>query len=50
MTPGNAPAPPPPVEDVDADVARALIEDIGSGDVTASLLPAAAGRACLRCW
>ena len=30
---------PPPAEQVDADIARALIEDIGSGDVTASLLP-----------
>ena len=49
MTPGNAPAPPPPVEDVDADVARALIEDIGSGDVTASLLPDAADTAYLLC-
>src|SRR3546814_1863122 len=41
VSPGTPPAtvPPPPVEQVDADVARALIEDIGSGDVTASLLP-----------
>ncbi len=30
---------PPPQADIDADVARALAEDIGSGDVTASLLP-----------
>ena len=29
---------PPPQAQIDADVARALIEDIGSGDVTASLL------------
>ena len=40
---------PPPVEVVDADVARALIEDIGSGDVTASLLPDAADTAYLLC-
>jgi len=30
---------PPPREVVEADVARALAEDIGSGDVTAALLP-----------
>lgn len=36
----NAVAPiPPPQDVVQADVARALSEDIGSGDVTASLLP-----------
>ncbi|RBL05324.1 nicotinate-nucleotide diphosphorylase, partial [Xanthomonas oryzae pv. oryzae] len=29
----------PPAESIDADVARALAEDIGSGDVTAALLP-----------
>jgi nicotinate-nucleotide pyrophosphorylase (carboxylating) len=40
---------PPPVEDIDADVARALIEDIGSGDATASLLADAADVAYLLC-
>ena len=40
---------PPPQEQVDADVARALIEDIGSGDVTASLLPDAPDTAYLLC-
>ena len=30
---------PPPQAAIDADVARALAEDVGSGDVTASLLP-----------
>ncbi len=30
---------PPPQAVIDADVARALAEDLGSGDVTASLLP-----------
>jgi nicotinate-nucleotide pyrophosphorylase (carboxylating) len=40
---------PPPSEQVDSDVARALIEDIGSGDVTASLLPDAADTAYLLC-
>lgn len=30
---------PPPQATIDADVARALAEDLGSGDVTASLLP-----------
>ena len=29
----------PPREAIAADVARALAEDIGSGDVTAALLP-----------
>ena len=35
------PQPPaaPPLEQIEADVARALAEDIGSGDVTAALLP-----------
>ena len=33
------PIPPPPAEIVDADVARALAEDLGQGDVTAALLP-----------
>ncbi|WP_140910135.1 carboxylating nicotinate-nucleotide diphosphorylase [Cognatiluteimonas lumbrici] len=40
---------PPPAEQVDADVARALIEDIGSGDVTASLLPDTPDTAYLLC-
>ena len=40
---------PPPAGQVDADVARALAEDIGSGDVTASLLPDAADIAYLLC-
>ena len=40
---------PPPTEVVDGDVARALIEDVGSGDVTASLLPDAADTAYLLC-
>ncbi len=51
MNPDTPPAtvPPPPVEQVDADVARALIEDIGSGDVTASLLPDGDDVAYLLC-
>ena len=50
-SPGQGPAavPSPPVEQVDADVARALIEDIGSGDVTASLLPDVPDVAYLLC-
>jgi nicotinate-nucleotide pyrophosphorylase (carboxylating) len=40
---------PPPADQVDADVARALAEDIGSGDVTASLLPDTADVAYLLC-
>ena len=45
------PQPPhaPPQEQIDADVARALAEDIGSGDVTAALLPDAADSAYLLC-
>ena len=39
----------PPQEQIDADVARALAEDIGSGDVTAALLPDAADSASLLC-
>ncbi|PJK00762.1 nicotinate-nucleotide diphosphorylase (carboxylating) [Lysobacteraceae bacterium NML91-0213] len=35
----SAPLHPPAAEVVEADVARALAEDIGSGDVTAALLP-----------
>ncbi|WPU57698.1 carboxylating nicotinate-nucleotide diphosphorylase [Stenotrophomonas acidaminiphila] len=45
------PQPPaaPPQEQIDADVARALAEDIGSGDVTAALLPDTADCAYLLC-
>lgn len=39
----------PPAQVVDADVARALAEDIGSGDVTAQLLPDAPDSAYLLC-
>jgi nicotinate-nucleotide pyrophosphorylase (carboxylating) len=39
----------PPAAQVEADVARALAEDIGSGDVTASLLPDVADIAYLLC-
>jgi nicotinate-nucleotide pyrophosphorylase (carboxylating) len=40
---------PPSAAQVDADVARALAEDIGSGDVTAALLPDTADVAYLLC-
>lgn len=40
---------PPPREAVEADVARALAEDLGSGDVTAALLPDHADIAYLLC-
>jgi len=40
---------PPPAEVIAADVARALAEDLGSGDVTASLLPDTADSAYLLC-
>ena len=40
---------PPPQDVVDADVARALAEDIGSGDVTAMLLPDREDIAYLLC-
>ncbi|GAA5005798.1 carboxylating nicotinate-nucleotide diphosphorylase [Pseudoluteimonas lycopersici] len=40
---------PPSQTDVDADVAAALAEDIGSGDVTADLLPDAPESAYLLC-
>lgn len=46
MKPGVAP---PPPEVVQADVARALAEDLGSGDVTAQLLPDAPDSAYLLC-
>jgi nicotinate-nucleotide pyrophosphorylase (carboxylating) len=39
----------PPAEQIQADVAAALAEDIGSGDVTASLLPDDADTAYLLC-
>jgi nicotinate-nucleotide pyrophosphorylase (carboxylating) len=42
-------AAPPPAEVIAADVARALAEDLGSGDVTASLLPDTADSAYLLC-
>lgn len=42
------PAPPPP-DAVDADIAHALSEDLGSGDVTAALLPDAPDSAYLLC-
>jgi nicotinate-nucleotide pyrophosphorylase (carboxylating) len=40
---------PPPAEVIEADVARALAEDLGSGDVTAALLPDHADSAYLLC-
>ncbi|MEO6364634.1 MAG: carboxylating nicotinate-nucleotide diphosphorylase [Luteimonas sp.] len=40
---------PPPGDAIDADAARALAEDIGSGDVTAALLPDHADVAYLLC-
>lgn len=40
---------PPPAEVIEADVARALAEDIGAGDVTAALLPDTADSAYLLC-
>jgi nicotinate-nucleotide pyrophosphorylase (carboxylating) len=40
---------PPPQATVEADVALALAEDIGSGDVTAALLPDTADSAYLLC-
>ena len=40
---------PPPADIVASDVARALAEDLGSGDVTAALLPDAADIAYLLC-
>jgi nicotinate-nucleotide pyrophosphorylase (carboxylating) len=40
---------PPPAGVISADVARALAEDIGSGDVTADLLPDHADSAYLLC-
>jgi nicotinate-nucleotide pyrophosphorylase (carboxylating) len=40
---------PPPSADIAADVARALAEDIGAGDVTAALLPDSDDSAYLLC-
>jgi nicotinate-nucleotide pyrophosphorylase (carboxylating) len=40
---------PPPAATIAADVARALAEDVGSGDVTAALLPDIADIAYLLC-
>ncbi|HET6435561.1 MAG TPA: carboxylating nicotinate-nucleotide diphosphorylase [Xanthomonadaceae bacterium] len=40
---------PPPAEVIAADIARALAEDLGSGDVTAQLLPDGAADAYLLC-
>ncbi|MCA1714083.1 MAG: nicotinate-nucleotide diphosphorylase, partial [Gammaproteobacteria bacterium] len=40
---------PPPAEVVEADIARALAEDLGNGDATAQLLPDAADVAYLLC-
>ncbi|MCX7564166.1 carboxylating nicotinate-nucleotide diphosphorylase [Xanthomonadaceae bacterium XH05] len=40
---------PPPTEQIAADVARALSEDIGSGDASAELLPDAPARARIVC-
>jgi len=40
---------PPPADVVEADVARALAEDLGTGDVTAALLPDTPDAAYLLC-
>src|SRR5690554_6780537 len=40
---------PPPREVITADVARALAEDLGTGDVTAALLPDGPENAYLLC-
>ena len=48
MSVAGTPAP-PPAQVVDADVASALAEDIGPGDVTAQLLPDAPDSAYLLC-
>ncbi|KRD30386.1 nicotinate-nucleotide pyrophosphorylase [Lysobacter sp. Root916] len=45
----SAPVAPPPAEQVESDVAQALAEDLGSGDVTAALLPDMADSAYLLC-
>jgi len=50
MTPGiTRNYAPPPADAIAADVARALAEDLGSGDVTADLLPDHADTAYLLC-
>ncbi|WP_241544169.1 carboxylating nicotinate-nucleotide diphosphorylase, partial [Xanthomonas translucens] len=49
MSGAAAPLQPPAQASIDADVARALAEDIGSGDVTAALLPDRADSAYLLC-
>lgn len=43
------PLTPPPAAQIQADVARALSEDIGTGDVSAALLPDTAGQARIVC-
>lgn len=45
----KAPFDPPPASVIAADVARALLEDIGSGDVTAGLLPDEVAHAYVIC-
>jgi nicotinate-nucleotide pyrophosphorylase (carboxylating) len=40
---------PPPTAQIASDVARALAEDLGSGDATAQLLPARVAHATIRC-
>ncbi|MBM7093196.1 hypothetical protein JTP67_32785, partial [Streptomyces sp. S12] len=40
---------PPPAAEIEADVADALAEDLGGGDVTADLLPDSADIAYLLC-
>jgi nicotinate-nucleotide pyrophosphorylase (carboxylating) len=49
MSAGAPDLAPPPAEAVAADVARALAEDLGSGDVTAQLLPDGDDIAYLLC-
>ncbi|WP_058835275.1 carboxylating nicotinate-nucleotide diphosphorylase [Luteimonas abyssi] len=45
----NASLSPPPQETIEADVARALAEDLGDGDATAALLPDVPETAYLLC-
>lgn len=49
MSVGTPDLAPPPAESIAADVARALAEDLGSGDVTAQLLPDVDDIAYLLC-
>lgn len=49
MSRGRLEVAPPPAEAVEADVARALAEDLGGGDVTAMLLPDVEDDAYLLC-